>query len=421
MLNQKNILILTSKTGGGHISLAQALHNLIEPERTREPGENEQESAVTKASTITIADPQPGFLPLHYRLVSRYALRLWAAEFQFFDTPGRALLAHRVITRLVRRQLHSLLDTVQPDLILTTYPFLSYEVTRILEQRSSNVPLVLVFSDAEAVHTAWLTEQQATATFATTRETYEQALAAGFAPERLHLVGWPVRAQFSHASLSSRATKMEHLARLNLVPNRFTVFLQGGGEGTAHVRRTLENILASDSLRSNIQVILATGTNTTLRERYKNVQHVAVLPYTRDIAPFMAAADVIMGKAGPNMLFESVTLGKPFIATTYIPGQEQANLSFIQRHNLGWVALQSEEQAALLTALTSNAPDQLAEKLITINAYRQWNAEANKRIIPLICSFIAGTETSAATTLPRERTRPSGFAPGRLGPASTLS
>ncbi len=68
----------------------------------------------------------------------------------------------------------------------------------------------------------------------------------------------------------------------------------------------------------------------------------------------MAAADIIMGKVGPNILFESVMLGKPFIATTFIPGQEQENLAFIQRHGLGWVAIQPEEQRTLLAKLIHN-------------------------------------------------------------------
>lgn len=410
MLSQKTILILTSKTGGGHISLAEALRDLLE-----------QEIREAKAPIITIADPQPGFLSFHYRLVSRYALRLWAAEFQFFDTPWRALQAHRVVARLVRRQLCSLLDRVQPDLILTTYPFLSYEVMRILEERSSNAPLISLFSDAHAVHTAWLTERRATATFAPTRETYEQALAAGFAPECLHLVGWPVRAQFFHAHLSSQEARMEHLARLNLSPNRLTIFLQGGGEGAAYIHRTLENILAARSLTNHIQVILAAGTNAALYASYTNAQNVAVLPYTKHIAPIMAAADVIMGKAGPNILFESVTLGKPFIATTYIPGQEWANLSLIQRHNLGWVALQPEEQVALLTRLASTAPDQLREKESAIHAYRLWNAEANQRIVPLIRSCIlSGYEASGARTSTKEQLT-SHFASSRLGSAPRVS
>lgn len=387
MLKQKTILILTSKTGGGHVSLAEALRDLLAQDEPTGDEVYENVSTDTKALAITIVDPQPGFFHLHYRVVSRYALWLWAAEFQFFDTPRRALLAHHVFTQLVRRQLNALLDDVQPDLIITTYPFLSYEVTSVLAQRSSVVPLVMLFSDANGVHASWLSERRAAATFATTRETFEQALATGFAPEHLYLVGWPVRSQFARAYLSSQEERTEKRIQLHLAPHRFTVFLQGGGEGAARIDRTIKNILAASGAGDEVQIILATGTNRALFERYKNVPNLAPLPYTKEIASYMATADVIMGKAGPNMLFESVMLGKPFIATSYIPGQEEANLPFIQRHGLGWVALQPEEQHSLLSKLINN-PDHLAAISATINAYRQWNIAANTRIVPLIRSLL---------------------------------
>jgi UDP-N-acetylglucosamine:LPS N-acetylglucosamine transferase len=383
MSNQKNILILTSKTGGGHISLAEALSDLLKGDLQAEGNNHKKATRDTKAADITIVDPQPGFFHLHYRIVSRYALWLWAAEFHFLDTQRRARLAHHAFTRLVRNQLNALLDHVQPDIILTTYPFLSYEVMHVLEQRSSTVPLVMLFSDANSVHASWLTERRASATFATTRETYEQALANGFAPERLHLVGWPVRSQFLHTGLSKQEMRTEKLTQLSLALNRFTVFLQGGSEGAARVDRTIENVLTMSALTNDLQVILATGINRKLFNRYKNMPNFAALPYTKEIASYMAAADIIMGKAGPNILFESVMLGKPFIATTFIPGQEQDNLSFIQRHGLGWVAIQREEQRSLLTSLIHNT-DKLNAISITINAYREWNIDANKRVVPLI-------------------------------------
>ncbi len=386
-----NILILTSKTGGGHISLAEAIRDLIERETSALSAECGPAPTAQHDPAITIADPQPGFFEFHYRLVSRHALRLWAAEFQLLDTPRRALSAHRIFARLVRRQLHALLDTTQPDLILTTYPFFSYEVMRVLEERASRVPLVLLFSDANSVHHAWLTERQAAATFATTRETYKQALEAGFAPERLCLVGWPVRAQFFQHAHASKAARAEQLARLGLAPERFTIFLQGGGEGAAHVDRAIENIVAMNTPGSAMQVILAAGKNTALQERYRQVDHLAVLPYTKEIGACMAAADVIMGKAGPNMLFESVMLGKPFIATAFIPGQEEENLAFIRRHGLGWVAIHPAEQRALLSALTPQT-DQFREMLASIESFRQWNAEMNAQIAPRLRSLAMAGE-----------------------------
>src|SRR2546422_9710021 len=174
MSEQPAILILTSKTGGGHVSLAESLRDRLHTNYR-----------------VEIIDPQPTFFHWHYRLVSRYALWLWSAEFRALDTPQKALFSHRIFYRLVARQLHTLLDRIQAVLVITPYPFLSYEAMRVLKQRSSFIPFVMLLSDANGVHASWLTEREASVPLATTRETYAQALDVGFAPERLHLVGWP--------------------------------------------------------------------------------------------------------------------------------------------------------------------------------------------------------------------------------------
>jgi 1,2-diacylglycerol 3-beta-galactosyltransferase len=241
----------------------------------------------------------------------------------------------------------------------------------------------MLFSDANALHSSWLTERNATATFAPTRETYQQALKVGFDPERLHLVGWPVRAQFYGTNGPTRA---ETLTRLKLDPDCFTLFLQGGGEGAAKFVRTVESVLAASS---ELQVILAVGTNQALLEHFKGVKNVYTLPFTKEIAQYMVAADVVMGKAGPNTLFESVMLGKPFIATAYIPGQEEANLEFIRQYQLGWVVLDPEKQCELVARLTTTRTE-LSAMTAGAQAYRQWNSVANESLIPLIHSLLPG-------------------------------
>ncbi|MBO0792169.1 MAG: hypothetical protein J2P36_14655 [Ktedonobacteraceae bacterium] len=368
MSKKLKVLILTSKTGGGHISLAEALRDQLIDD-----------------AELEIVDPQSAFVHLHYRLVSRYALWLWAAEFQVLDAPGRALMAHRVFTRLVARSLEAILERTQPDLVITTYPFLTYEVMQVLEKRGSRVPFVMLFTDPNGVHASWLTEKRAALTLAPTRETYAQALSVGFESTRLHLVGWPVRAQF-YRSYSAP----ELLTRIGLSPDPeyLTIFLQGGGEGAARFGHTVERVLA---LSPRVQVILAAGTNEALYQRFSRVSNVHALPFTREIAPFMAAADVVMGKAGPNMLFESVTLGRPFIATAYIPGQEHANLEFIRRHGLGWVALTAEQQMALLTRLLAERAE-LASMDASVEEYRRWNLEGTQKIMPLIKKLVARVE-----------------------------
>lgn len=366
MEQRPRALILTSRTGGGHVSLAEALRDRLEGR-----------------FAVEIVDPQPALVLTHYRLVSRYALGLWATEFAALNTPWRSRQAHRVFTWLLDRRLAELLDRAQPEVVLTTYPFLSHEAAHVLERRMPRIPFAMLFTDPADLHASWLSELGADATFAPTRETYAQALAAGFDPARLHLTGWPVRAQFYTAPDTPQARGLA-LEGVGLLPRRFTVFLQGGAEGAARFARTVENVLAASP---DVQILLACGTNEALLARFASVARVAALPFTREIAPLVAAADVVMGKAGPNALFEAVTLGKPFVATAYIPGQEKGNLRFIREHQLGWVALRPEEQRALLSRLIS-APDQLAPMRASVNAYRAWNMTAAETILPLVENLI---------------------------------
>jgi len=356
----QTILILTSKTGGGHVSIAEALRDQL--------AQNYQ---------VEILDPQAGFVHWHYRMVSRYALWLWSAEFRITDTARGALLAHRIFAWLISHKLRAVLERLQPDLIIAVYPFLTYEVINVLESHGVTIPFIMLFTDPNSVHASWLTERRATATLAPTRETYQQALAAGFSPERLHQVGWPVRTQFNGSDKSQRVARLKEMG---LDPARFTVFLQGGGEGAAQFSQMVERTL---TISSELQIILAAGTNQALQTRFRGAPNTYVLPFTKEIAPYMAVADVIMGKAGPNMLMEAVTLGKPFIATAYIPGQEEANLEFIDRHKLGWIALTAGQQRELLTRLMHKR-EELQTIAATVAAYQQWNSSHTELIVPIL-------------------------------------
>lgn len=349
------ILIFTSKTGGGHISLAEALRDRLQDRYE-----------------VEMSDPQPRFVHWHYRLVSRHALWLWATEFRLSDHPLPSRSAHRVYDAILSQYVQTTLAASQPDLAITTYPFLTTEVTCAMRRMRRKIPFVMLFADPNGVHQSWLTEHGSDAVLAPTRETYYQAIKAGFDPHRLHLSGWPVRNQFYLNPLESRSQIMQNM---NLDPDRFTIFLQGGGEGAAKFVRTIQNIL----MVKQVQVILATGTNRALYERFKNTTGLYALPFTKEIALYMACADVVMGKAGPNMLFESVTLGKPFIATAYIPGQEKANLEFIRRYNLGWVALDGESQLDLIQNLV-RSPAYIDRMRAGVDEYRLWNAQRNETI-----------------------------------------
>jgi len=368
--NPRHLLILTSKTGGGHVSLAESLADLLADD-----------------FTSTIVDPQPGWIHQHYRLVSRHALWLWSAEFQLSNTPRRATTAHSLFSRLIQSRLRLLIAQEQPAAILSTYPFFSYSVQRATRAANQDIPLILLYSDPYTLHWAWLAMKDAALNLAPSREAYAQALAAQVQPERTHLIGWPTRRQFY--ALDTEATE-NAWAETGFRRDRLTIFLQGGGEGSAGFARTVEQLLAltAGDGQPALQLILATGTNSHLQRDFQGRRGCHVLPFTKTIAPWVACADLVMGKAGPNMLFEAVTLGKPFLATTFIPGQEEGNLEMIRTYGLGWVALTREEQIVLIRTL-HNQPEQLAAMQASVAVYRTWNSTGVAQVRPLVQAAIS--------------------------------
>jgi UDP-N-acetylglucosamine:LPS N-acetylglucosamine transferase len=359
------ILILTTHIGGGHLNLSQALKGMLETHYE-----------------VAIVDPQPDFVGHCYASVSRHFAKLLDWQFTCTDNEIASLGLHYALTTLSRRRLLSIIECVQPQLMIATHAMLSYAVTRTNERLRKRVPLVFQLTDLGRLHMTWFTEKQADAYLAPTREIFAQTLEQGIDINRLYLTGRPVRRQFFDASPGRRS---ETLAAFGFDPAVFTIFLQGGAKGSAGVDRTIENLLSTDV---PVQIILAVGNNERMASRYARVERIRTLPFTETIAPYMAAADMIAGKAGASFICEAFTLEKPFLATAFIPGQEAPNLQFIEQHNLGWVCLETRAQKELLTWIASS-PAMIAEKADSIRAYKAWNARANQDIRPVIDGLLS--------------------------------
>jgi UDP-N-acetylglucosamine:LPS N-acetylglucosamine transferase len=375
-LSKPKILILTSLTGGGHLSLAQSLEDIL-----------------AHTYEIHIVDPQSDFIRKYYTWAGRRASKSYGKGYDLTDSERAALLLHKFLTLFVQKRLNVLVEQIQPQLIITTHTLLSYAIDLVIRRRRANIPLVFQLSELEVVHETWLTVKNAAAYFVPTHEIMAQSQRRGIDDSRLYFTGLPVRKQFLQDHSANRG---EMFTALNLEPTLFTVFLQGGAEGAAGIEQTVKSILASGT---PMQILLAAGTNRPLAARFSGVERVRVIPFTRNIAPYMTAANVIIGKAGPNTIIETVMLEKPFVATAFIPGQEAPNLAFLERHNLGWVCLEREAQEALIVQLATD-PSLIAEKMQSIQSYRTECLQA-RQLIPTVIDQLVVGETQMG--LPHQR------------------
>ena len=364
-MKKPTILILTTHTGGGHLNLAQSLKGLLETHYE-----------------VVIVNPQSPMVARSYTFVSRHFLPFLNWQYSFTDYEFASLWLHRLLTPSSVGRFQHIIEDVQPQLIITTHAMLSYVAARANERLQKRVPLVFQLTDLGQVHMTWFSEKHADAYLAPTHEIFAQAKEQNIGTEHLYATGRPIRRQFLEVSANG---KSETLAALGFDPTIFTVFLQGGAMGSASVDRIVQTLLR---LEVPVQIMLAAGNNTKMLARYLGSEQIRTLPFTDMIAPYMAAADVIAGKAGASSITEAFILEKPFIVTAYIPGQETPSLQFIEQHNLGWVCLDAIAQKQLFTRIATN-PAIIAEKMDDIRAYKAWNIRANQDVCQIIDRLLA--------------------------------
>ncbi len=364
------ILILTTHTGGGHLNMAQALRERLG-------------SQCATHYDVVIANPQSALVDWWYALASRRAVKFLTWQYAITDSAPASLWLQRALAFLGRGKILALMRRVQPRLVIATHAMLAYATARAIERLPVHVPLVFQLTDLGQVHKTWFTEQRADAYLVPTREIFAQALAQGIDKRRLYLTGRLVRRQFYEATADRKSAT---LSTLGFDPSIFTLFLQGGAKGSAGVDQIIESLL---NLRMPVQILLATGNNKHMASRFAGCKQVYALPFTENIAPYMAAADVITGKAGASFISEAFTLEKPFIVTSFIPGQESANLDFIEQHKLGWICLEPSSLQKLLADLVQN-PALLTEMIGSIQTYKAWNQQASEGICAVIERLVAG-------------------------------
>merc|ERR1719195_602820 len=60
-----------------------------------------------------------------------------------------------------------------------------------------------------------------------------------------------------------------------------------------------------------------------------------ILGFVPNIDEYMSAADCLVTKAGPGTIAEAMTKSLPCLLTSFVPGQEEGNLTFLKENSAG--------------------------------------------------------------------------------------
>jgi 1,2-diacylglycerol 3-beta-galactosyltransferase len=324
------VLLLFSDSGGGHRSAAEAL---IEAWEADYPGR-------VKAEMVDfIRDYVP--FPLNragsaYPSMVRNFGSLYAGVFHASDTPERVHAILRTLYPSTRRAIQRMLAQHPADVIVSVHPLANHIVNWSMSATGLARPYVTVVTDLLTAHAAWY-YARVRRIIVPTPDALARGVEYGVPPERLAVRGLPVARKFCGAAAARPKGAVR--AALGLLPVHRTVLLVGGGEGMGPVyemARAIDAALAGGGMLA--QLVVVAGRNTALRDQLQAANWrlpVHVEGFVKNMPEWMAAADVLVTKAGPGSIVEGLISGLPLILMSKVHGQEDGNVDYVVRERVG--------------------------------------------------------------------------------------
>ena len=292
-------------------------------------------------------------------------------------------IALGVLYGVARSRLRSLIDTEQPDVVVSTYPGITAPLGVMRQRGRLSVPVCALVTDLASLY--FWAHPGADLHLASYPESLTEIAAI--------TAGAPATAARPPLGLAHWVTRERCAARraLGLEPELPLVVVSGGGWGIGDLHGAIEGALGVELL----QVIVVCGENKPATRRlsshYSSHPRVRVLGYTHAMADLLGAANVLVHSTGGMTCLEAAAQGCPVIAYGFAHGHVRHNTQAMVRHRLIRHAKDSHELTRELRQ-TLDCTQKLAP-------YPHDRVSASTAILDLI----GHTPTSPAMTLAEAR------------------
>jgi UDP-N-acetylglucosamine:LPS N-acetylglucosamine transferase len=328
---RQRIALLYLMTGGGHLSGSKALAQVLEADYG-----STDETVLVNGFTDT--------MPIHrfffekgYRVSSNYLEPFWKL---FYAVSGSTCVS-RLMRRLTRKKVLEHLIAVFRDeritKVVVLHPILTTFAREVIDKTRPGLPLITVVMDPFTAHGAWFYESDSDFVVFSERLRRVAMERYGIEERRLHLFPFMVSPKFDHRY--TEAEKASAREALGIPTDSKVILLAGGGEGLKGAEAIVAEFIRERMTETLIvvcgrnKVLHSTLTQLVKLSRHKNIH---ILEFVTCMSDLMNVADCIVTKGGPSTIFEALSVGKPIILATYIPGQEYGNMRFVVDQRVGW-------------------------------------------------------------------------------------
>ncbi|HME12308.1 MAG TPA: glycosyltransferase [Candidatus Acidoferrum sp.] len=312
------VLLLSASSGAGHVRAAQALEKSF---RARGDCTVEHADAMNYVSKLF-----QNIYEKAYITMVRRAPGVMGMLYDSTDQPWQHESRRLALDRLNTAPMIKLLNEVQPDLCVATH-FLPAEIIAwLIAKKKLRARNAIVITDYD-VHAMWLC-RTVDRYFVALPEAAEYLARIGVPRDHVRVTGIPVDPVFAEPLERASARKY-----FSLDHEATTILVATGGYGVGPVEQLVGSLLA---LRRTWQVVAIAGKGDKVQRRLERMADDAgtlpsgkarlrVVGFTTEMDRYMAAADLLVGKAGGLTSSEAMSRGLPMALIEPIPGQEERN------------------------------------------------------------------------------------------------
>ncbi len=383
------VVILSASTGGGHMSAANALKDYI--------NSNGSEALVIDA--IEYISPLLNKTVTEvYEYVATKNPILWKMMYKSSNKKSVNSIIGKT-NSLISNKLIPLLESHNPDIIVTTHPFTTEMISKLKKHKKTDIPLICIMTDY-APHRTWI-NPYVDSYIVANENMITPMIKMDVESDKIFPFGIPVDDAFF-----STQNREELIKELNLKSNIPTILIMAGSCGLTNIEKIYNEL---QSIKQDFQIIIITGKNKKLYENMQNVisgkktgirnrilakisekapelkrmrfikryqnqaennkypKNTQLIYFTDEVEKYMSVSDLILTKPGGLTVSEALACNLPMALYDAIPGQEEENANFLVSNNMAVKLNSSDDISKTVSELISDPEKLRAMKYNCIN------------------------------------------------------
>lgn len=360
--NTPKILIISSDTGGGHRSAAQAILEGANRFWTGKSVAVRIVKAVEESHHIT------GKLVGAYNWILRnrqHWMKYVYWGMNRFRPETREFFHKRCVGFCAE-----IFEKWCPHIVVSVHPLTQHIFARILKELklSNQIPLVTVVTDpCYGFWKGWACNDVSLYLVAND-ESRRQLIDYGISPEKIKISGMPIDPKFCEVS-EKDAQKARQAFGLDA--EKFTVFVNAGWVGGGNIPQIFRELVRGEL---DVQAIFLAGKNEELKREAEDLAKTAKFPvkvigYSDDIEKLMQSANVMISKLGGLTTFEALACRLPIIADATTPPmpQEAGTVNMIAKRGAGILLKKASDIIPTIQSLLGDSKKYTDMKAATLD------------------------------------------------------